>query len=107
MTPTIVIKTAVNSPKVAKHIAKRLVRERLVARAQVIPRVTSFYWKEENVQYSREYIVLTQTTKEMYSKVEQRIREMHPLDMQEVVSWNIDRGNRQYLDWVSEEVISP
>ncbi len=100
----IVVQTAVDSSKVAKHIAKQLVRQKLVACAQVIPRLTSFYWWEEKVQCAREYLVLAKTEARLFTNVEQAIVAMHPYALPDIIAWEIAVGKQDYLDWISAAV---
>ena len=88
----------------AFNLARELVRLRLAACANVLPAATSFYRWEGREEETREHPVLLKTTAERYAQLEAAIRERHPYDVPEIISWPIAAGLSEYLDWVEGEV---
>ena len=87
----------------AFNLARELVQMRLAACANVLSPATSFYRWEGREEQATEHPVLIKTTRERYADVERAIRERHPYDLPEIISWPIENGLAAYLDWVGRE----
>ena len=87
----------------AFNLARELVRMRLAACANVLAPATSFYRWEGREEQATEHPVLIKTTRERYAELERAIRERHPYDVPEIISWPIENGLAAYLDWVERE----
>jgi periplasmic divalent cation tolerance protein len=70
----------------------------------VLSPATSFYRWEGREEQATEHPVLIKTTRDRYAELERAIRERHPYDLPEIISWPIENGLAAYLDWVSREV---
>ena len=88
----------------AFNLARELVHLRLAACANVLPAATSFYRWEGREEEAREHPVLIKTTAARYAELEAAIRERHPYDLPEIISWPITAGLPAYLEWVEGEV---
>ena len=105
MSRFILILTTVNKEEKAKEIASKLVEERLSACVTVTSPATSFYWWEGKINKEQEYILLIKTKKDMYKKIEERLRELHPYETPEIIVLPIIKGFKEYFSWINEEVI--
>jgi periplasmic divalent cation tolerance protein len=85
----------------AKKIAQILVWEKLVACVNYFP-VKSVYWWEGDVKESKEIALIAKTRAELAERVIQRVKQFHSYKVPCVVSWVIDQGNPDYLDWIRE-----
>lgn len=101
----IVFMTAPNRRE-ATRIARSLVREKLVACANIVPEVTSIFHWEGRVQKSREVLLILKTTNRRYHALENTIRSMHSYEVPEIVAVPVARGLDQYIEWVREETTS-
>lgn len=63
--------------KEAKKIARKLLEEKLVACANIIPNMESIYWWEGNLEEDVESILLLKTHSELVDKVIDRVKEIH------------------------------
>jgi periplasmic divalent cation tolerance protein len=66
----------------------------------VIPRVTSFFRWEGNVQSTREYMILIKTTTVRYSQAQDRIKTLHPYELPEIIGWLCTEASDEYTQWV-------
>ena len=87
----------------AFNLAREVVQLRLAACANVLPGATSFYRWEGREEEASEVPVLIKSTAALYPQLERAIRERHPYEVPEIVSWNIERGLDEYLRWVEAE----
>jgi periplasmic divalent cation tolerance protein len=86
----------------AIEISRRLVEKQLVACVNIIPKITSVYlWKGE-VCEDTERLLIMKTALEMYPKLEDTVKELHPYEVPEVIAFAIDKGLPEYLDWIVE-----
>lgn len=100
---TAVVTTAPDAD-VAESLAMRIVEERLAACANVVPGVTSVFWWEGTVQRESEVLVVFKTTEAAYPALRERIGQLHPYDVPEVLAFPVPRGSSDYLGWVVREV---
>jgi len=88
----------------AEKIAKVLVEKRLAGCIQIIGPITSTYWWKGNVEEEAEYGIILKTKEDVYTKLEARIKELHPYEVPMIVTHRIDKGAESYLEWIDEEV---
>jgi len=91
-------------PRVARVLAKAALTERLVACANLIPRIESHYWWQGKIESSAEVLVIFKTTKAKLKALEKLIVEKHPYDTPEFIVVPITAGNKRYLAWLGKSV---
>jgi periplasmic divalent cation tolerance protein len=89
--------------KEAEKIAKKLVKEKLVACANYFPIRSIYRWRGK-VLSEREYLLFCKTTKKNFSLVKHTILSVHSYDLPAIVSIPIDGGSADYLRWITGEV---
>jgi len=88
----------------ARHIGDRLVEERLVACANVVPSVDSTYWWKGKVERTDETLLLMKTSSEKLDRLISRVKELHSYEVPEVLALPIERGSPEYLKWLKESL---
>jgi periplasmic divalent cation tolerance protein len=84
-------------------IAERLVTERLVACANILGPVRSyFFWKGELCRED-EGLMIAKSTPTMFQKVCATIRELHSYELPEIIALPVVDGLPEYLQWVLDE----
>ena len=48
--------------------------------------------------------MLIKTKKDLFEKVNNKIQEIHPYEVPEVISLDITEGSKSYLDWIVSNV---
>ncbi len=82
------------------EISRRLVEKRLVACVNIVPKITSVYlWKDEICE-DTEQLLIMKTTLELYPKLQDTVKELHPYEVPEVIAFSIDKGLPEYLNWI-------
>jgi periplasmic divalent cation tolerance protein len=85
---------------VGGHIADALVGEGLAACVNVLPGVTSIYeWKGE-IQRDTEVLLLIKTVRARLPELTDRVRELHPYELPEIIALPVRGGLPDYLQWV-------
>jgi periplasmic divalent cation tolerance protein len=98
------ITTTLDKREDADKMAQQLVAQRLAACVQIVGPITSSYRWEERIEVSEEWLCLIKTEERLYSVVEDRIKEIHPYELPEIVAFPITRGSSEYLSWISQEI---
>ena len=102
---TVVLVTAPDV-KSARALAQAALAERLVACANLIPKVESHYWWQGKIESSVEVLILFKTTRSKLKALEKTILRLHPYDTPEFVVLNLASGNHRYLAWLGESLIA-
>jgi len=89
----------------ARRIARILVEEKLAACVNLIPQIESIYRWKGAIETASEVLGLIKSTIGKYQLLENRIRELHPYEVPEVISIRIDSGNLAYLRWIEQSVV--
>lgn len=87
----------------AKKIVGKLLEERIVACASMIPEVESIYRWEEVIEESFEVKVILKTISKHFEKVCAVIQSMCSYKVPEIVQIDVVRGNPSYLSWIKTE----
>ena len=90
----------IDSGDAARRIALQLVEERLAACVNIIDNVTSVYKWEGDLEEDKELLMVMKTSADRLSALMDRIREIHPYDVPEILAWPAENGNPGYVDWV-------
>jgi periplasmic divalent cation tolerance protein len=94
--------STINSIKEAQKIATTLVKEKLAACVNITSKIRSIYSWKGKLCNEDEFLMLIKTRGSLYSRLEKRIRELHPYEVPEVIAVPIEEGSKAYLDWVVE-----
>jgi periplasmic divalent cation tolerance protein len=98
----LIVLTTVPSDVEAGSLAEKLVREKLAACVQILPRMTSVYFWEGEVRSEAEHLLLIKTLPEKYDALEAFIKANHSYDVPEIVAILSERVSEEYLDWIKE-----
>ncbi len=102
-TQTLVVFSTVPDEQTGERIAAALLDGHLAACVNMVPGVRSLYRWQGAIQKDQEWLLVIKTSAERYEKLEQRVRELHPYEVCEVVALDVARGSAPYLDWVLAE----
>ena len=91
--------TAANEEE-AVAIAQRLLDERLIACANILPGVRSLYRWQGQVQDEGEVAVLMKTRADLATVATARIAVLHSYDVPCVAAWPAAHAHLPYIDWV-------
>ncbi len=103
MTPVRIVLCTIDSADAARKLARRLVQDRLAACVNIIENVTSVYKWEDRIEEDAEFLLVIKTQDSRLQELMDRISEIHPYDVPEILSWPVRKGSKAYLDWVVAE----
>jgi periplasmic divalent cation tolerance protein len=84
----------------ARRISTQLVTEKFAACANVLPGVESIYRWKEKIESGNETLVFFKVSEERQQAFQDKLRSLHPYEVPEIISCNIDSGLPEYLRWV-------
>ena len=87
----------------AVTILGRLLEERLIACANILPAARSLYRWQDAVQDESEVVAFAKTTANRLEDVVSRVGDLHPFETPCAVAMEIPAGSPGYLSWVREE----
>ena len=103
MTDALLVFTTLPSADKAAELAKALVEERLAACANLLPAIRSIYRWQGKLQDENEVLVLLKTRQQQFERLKERIVELHPYDVPEIIAIPVEQGHKAYLDWIAGE----
>ncbi len=97
------ILSTIDSKEGAEQLAHHLVEERLAACVNIIPDMTSVYKWKGTLEHTTENLLVIKSTQERLPRLIERIKELHPYELPEVIALPIEDGYPPYLDWLVSE----
>ena len=91
--------------KEAGRIAKKLLDKRLIACANVINKVNSYFVWKNKIQNSKEIIICGKTTLKNQKKIIKVVKSIHSYSVPCIIFFDIKNGNKDFLKWVEQSVI--
>ncbi len=99
-----VVRMTAPDAETAERVGMVVVDERLAACANVVSGVTSIYRWEGQIQKEAEVLVIVKTTVDVVGRLMERIAELHPYEVPELLALPAEVGAEKYLSWVRSEV---
>ncbi|HEY4187081.1 MAG TPA: divalent-cation tolerance protein CutA, partial [Polyangia bacterium] len=84
----------------ADAMARALVEERLAACVNIISGVQSIYRWEGKVEENEEVLCLVKTRPQLMDTLMQRIHQLHPYEVPEILAFEVTDGSPTYLSWL-------
>ena len=101
-TRALVVYVTVPNPDEAKRIAHVLIGERLAACVNIVCGIQSVYRWEGKIASDEELLLIIKTTRDQYSSLEKRVKDLHSYSTPEVIALPIEEGSAEYLRWLHE-----
>lgn len=88
----------------ANRIAKVLLKEKVIACANIISGVNSLFWWKGKLDSASENLLIIKTKTSRMEEVVRLVKENHSYQVPEIISTPIISGNMDYLKWIDREV---
>ena len=101
---TILVLTNMPDEASAKLLAETLVTQKLAACINILAPCQSVYTWQNKLEHTIEIPMLIKTNQALYSTLEAAIIKMHPYELPEIITINVDGGLPRYLQWVTTQL---
>jgi periplasmic divalent cation tolerance protein len=79
-------------------------KNRLVACANLIPKIESHYWWQGKIEKGSELLIFFKTERAKLAALEEFIVAHHPYETPEFVVIALAAGNKRYLQWITDSL---
>ncbi len=88
--------------KSARQLARAALQARLIACANLVPKMESLYRWQGKIERGAEVLLLMKTRTACLAKLEALVLSRHPYDTPEFLAVPLSGGAKRYLDWLGE-----
>lgn len=103
----IVVISSVTSEDVAIEIAEELLEQYAAACINILPKVHSIYRWQGEVCDDFESVLVIKSRKDKFEQVKSIISELSGYECPEILSFEVDDGAKQFLQWVDLNLAIP
>ena len=89
----------------AEKIAEKLLGKKLIACANVISNVNSYFVWKNRIQNSKEIIICGKTTSKNQKNIIHAVKKIHSYSVPCIIFFDIKSGNKDFLKWIKRSVI--
>lgn len=100
----IVILITTKDKKEAEKIAQGLLKDKLIACANIITGVQSLFWWQGKIDKAQEVLMILKTKKNLFKKVSAKVKSLHSYQTPEIIALPIVAGSEDYLKWIDSSV---
>ena len=87
--------------KTARRLARSALSAKLIACANLIPKIESHYWWQGKMESGTEVLLVLNTTKSKLAALEKLVLTKHPYDTPEFLVLPLSAGSQKYLGWLA------
>jgi periplasmic divalent cation tolerance protein len=88
--------------KTARRLARAALSERLIACANLIPKIESHYRWQGKMETAGEVLMILKTARTRLAPLERLMVARHPYQTPEFLVLPVDAGHAPYLDWLAQ-----
>ena len=89
----------------AEKIAEKLLGKKLIACANVISNVNSYFVWKNKIKNSKEIIICGKTISKNQKEIVHAVKSLHSYSVPCVIFFDIKNGNKDFLKWIKQSVI--
>ena len=95
----IILVTTKDKPE-AEKITQSLLKERLIACANIVNPVTSFFYWSGKIDKAEECLIVMKSRRDLFAQVAEHVKGLHSYEVPEILALPIVEGSTAYLDWM-------
>jgi periplasmic divalent cation tolerance protein len=97
----IVVLVTARDKQEAEKISQWLLKERLIACANIVSPVTSFFHWSGKTEVAEECLMVMKSRMDLFGQVAEHVKRLHSYEVPEVLAFPIVDASKAYLDWMS------
>ncbi|MGB9905940.1 MAG: divalent-cation tolerance protein CutA [Candidatus Saccharicenans sp.] len=97
----LLVLTTFPGPEQAREAASLLVEKKLAACCTLLDGTSIYFWQGKKCQ-DQEVVLLIKTRAELYPELEQKIKEIHPYEVPEIIALPVTLASQAYSDWIKD-----
>jgi periplasmic divalent cation tolerance protein len=97
----IVLATTANKAE-AEKIAQTLLKERLIACANILNPVTSLFFWSGKIDKAEECLMVMKSRRDLFTELAECLKGLHSYEVPEILAIPIVEGSAAYLAWMGE-----
>jgi periplasmic divalent cation tolerance protein len=103
MTQFCLVLVSCKSQSEARKIGQALVKQKLAACVNIIPKVNSLFFWNKKISREREALLLIKTRRQLFSALSEAIKKSHSYKLPEIIALPVWTGEKGYLNWLKKE----
>ena len=92
------------SASIAKNISKNLLKRKLIACANIIPKMISLYSWKKKIETTQECVVILKTKKCCIEKIQDELEKIHPYQVPCITEIPVGKINPEYQAWIQNQI---
>jgi len=100
---TVIFITAPNK-KEARRIASALLKRKLIACANIVDKMESFFWWQGKIDRAQEALLILKAKKSKLAQIFKLVKSMHKYEVPEIIALPIIAGYKPYLEWIDDSL---
>jgi len=103
----IIILVTTKDKQEAEKITLLLLKERLIACANIVNPVTSFFHWSGKIDKAEECLIVMKSRADLFTQVAKHVKGLHSYEVPEILALPIVDASKDYLDWMSGVLKQP
>ena len=100
----ILVLVTVKDKAQAKKIANALLKDKLIACANIIGNIESMFIWQGKIDKAREVLLVLKTEKNLFERITIKVKAMHSYQTPEIIALPIIMGDATYLTWIKRSL---
>ncbi len=88
----------------ARKVGRVLIEHRAAACVNIASNITSIFRWQGKLETDQENLLIVKTRASKVKEIVRLVKEIHSYEVPEVIALPVIGGNREYLEWIGEEV---
>jgi periplasmic divalent cation tolerance protein len=96
----VIVLVTTASKQEAEKIAHHLLKQRLIACANIIGPVSSLFHWSGKLENAEEYLIFMKSRRDLFDKLAETVKALHSYEVPEILVLPIVGGSKEYLAWL-------
>jgi len=88
----------------AKSMVDSLLADQIIACAQIMPKIESFYRWHGQIESAEECLLIVKSKQDHFAAIASTVVKLHSYEVPEIIALPIVDGSTEYLNWINEQI---